>query len=214
MFGVARGNGLFELARGIDARPVVADRELKSISVEDTFPTDLVERSRMVAELDVLVRRLAARLHAKERSGRTITLKVRLHDFTTVGRSETLTAATDREAVIRAVARRLLDSVDVTGGVRLLGVGVSSLADFAQQDLFAAAPSPAGAPTDAVPEIEEQPPSWYPGADVAHDTHGRGWVERIDSDTLTIRFETPDGPPGPSHRIPTSDPRLHRAPPP
>jgi DNA polymerase-4 len=211
LFGVARGNGLYELARGLDPRPVVADRELKSISVEDTFPTDLVDRARMVAELDVLARRLAGRLQAKARSGRTVTLKVRRHDFTTTGRSETLAGATDDEAVIRDVARRLLESVDVEGGVRLLGIAVSSLANFTQQDLFDA-PPPSGEPVPESPEDRDV--GWFPGADVVHDLYGLGWVERIEPDALTIRFETPDSPPGIARRLPTSDHALRPAPPP
>jgi DNA polymerase IV len=217
MFGVARGNGLHDLARGIDPRPVVADRELKSISVEDTFPIDLVERTQMMAELDSLARRLAVRVRARERSGRTITLKVRLHDFTTVGRSETLSTPTDREAVIREVARRLLGSVDVTGGVRLLGVGIASISDYAQQDLFDSAPPEPVAteqPDDDQDPIEEEPPDWFPGADAAHERWGRGWVERVEQAMLTVRFETPDSAPGVARRIPAGDPLLHRAPPP
>jgi DNA polymerase IV len=210
LFGAGRGGGLHELARGLDARPVVADREIRSISVEDTFPVDLIERGRLEAELDVLARRLAARLRASKRSGRTVTLKVRRHDFTTVARSDTLTAPTDNEVVIRDVARRLLASVDVAGGVRLLGIGMSSLSDFAQQDLFDSTP-PDG---DERPSSDEPGGGWYPGGDVVHDHHGRGWVERVEQDVLTVRFETPDSPPGTARRLPANDPALHRAHPP
>ena len=66
-------------------------------------------------------------------------LKVRRYDFSTLTRSETLRGPTDDPAVVREAAGRLLDSVDTTGGVRLLGVGVSGLADFTQEDLFAQA---------------------------------------------------------------------------
>jgi DNA polymerase-4 len=208
LFGVARGNGLHDLAQGRDARPVVPDRELKSISVEDTFATDLVDRAELVGELDTLARRLAGRLRARERSGRTITLKVRRHDFSTLARSDTLAGPTDDELVIRDVARRLLASVDVGGGVRLLGIAVSSLADFAQQDLFDSPPPVPGAP------FAERPGGWFPGADVVHDRHGRGWVERIEPDALTVRFETTGGPPGIARRLPAGDPALHAAPPP
>jgi DNA polymerase-4 len=210
LFGVARGHGLHELARGLDARPVVAGREIKSISVEDTFPTDLVDRTDLVRELDSLALRVARRLRARERSGRTITLKVRRHDFTTIARSDTLPGPTDDEVVIRDVARRLLGSVDVGRGVRLLGVGVSSLADHAQQDLFVA-PARADVPEE---EDEERRDDWFPGADVVHDRYGRGWVERIEPDALTIRFETPDSPPGAARRLPAGDEALHRAEPP
>jgi DNA polymerase IV len=213
LFGAARGAALRELASGVDARPVVADRELKSVSVEDTFPTDLSDRTELVRELDVLAQRLAARLRAKERSGRTITLKVRRHDFTTIARSDTLTGPTDEEAVIRDVARRLLGSVDVGGGVRLLGIGVSSLSDVVQQDLFES-PRPGAGPTPAAAAGEEPRRSWFPGADVVHDLHGRGWVERIEQDVLTVRFEAPDTPPGPVRKLPAEDVALQPASPP
>jgi DNA polymerase IV len=210
LFGASRGGGLHELARGLDPRPVVADRELKSISVEDTFPTDLADRGRLVAELDALARRLAGRLRSRERSGRTITLKVRRHDFTTIARSDTLPGPTDNETVIRDVARRLLASVDVEGGVRLLGVGISSLAEVVQQDLFDAPPA-AEAPVEEDPDEDA---GWYPGGDVVHDRYGRGWVERVEEDALTIRFETPDSPPGVVRRLPLDDAALRPAPPP
>ena len=69
-------------------------------------------------------------------SGRTVTIKVRLHDFTTLSRSSTLSSPTDDGATIARVARSLLGDLDTTGGVRLLGVGVSGLADWVQEDLF------------------------------------------------------------------------------
>ena len=219
LVGGSRGAGLQELARGLDPRPVVADRELKSISVEDTFPTDLSDRDQLVAELDGLVRRVAIRLRSSDRSGRTITLKLRRHDFTTIGRSDTLPGPTASETVIRDVARRLFASVDVQGGVRLLGVGISSLAEAVQQDLFDPTPATLPKAQDAQghqPEEEDGQPShhWYPGNDVVHDEHGRGWVERVEDDAVTVRFETPDTPPGPARRVPRDDPALHPAPPP
>ena len=221
LVGGSRGAGLQELARGLDPRPVVADRELKSISVEDTFPTDLSDRDQLVAELDGLVRRVAIRLRSSDRSGRTITLKVRRHDFTTIGRSDTLPGPTASETVIRDVARRLFASVDVQGGVRLLGVGISSLAEAVQQDLFdPTLPTPATPPAaqgarEHQHEEEDGPAHhWYPGNDVVHDEHGRGWVERVEDDAVTVRFETPDTPPGPARRRPRDDPSLHPAPPP
>jgi DNA polymerase-4 len=60
-----------------------------------------------------------------------VVLKVRRHDFSTLTRSETLGGPTDDPSVVRTVARRLLEQVDTAGGVRLLGVGVSGLADYA-----------------------------------------------------------------------------------
>ncbi len=79
---------------------------------------------------------VAERLRKNGLSGRTITLKVRLHDFTTLSRSTTLAAPTDAGPTIARLARGLLGELDTTGGVRLLGVGVSGLADWIQDDLF------------------------------------------------------------------------------
>ena len=61
---------------------------------------------------------------------------MRLHDFTTLSRSTTLASPTDRAATVARLARALLTDLDTSGGVRLLGVGVSGLADWIQEDLF------------------------------------------------------------------------------
>lgn len=206
MLGSARGGSLFDLARGVDPRPVVADRELKSVSVEDTFPVDILDATEMVRELDALSGRVAARLRARGRSGRTITIKVRRGDFTTVGRSETQLSPTDDAGVIRSVARRLLESVETAGGVRLLGVGVSGLADAAQGDLFTDAP--AADPVDESGHRDGASVAWAPGADVVHRTWGPGWVERFDAETVTVRFETQTTGPGQARTLSRADPDL------
>ncbi|WP_377272602.1 DNA polymerase IV [Peterkaempfera sp. SMS 1(5)a] len=139
LLGRAHGGSLHAMALGQDDRPVVAERDAKSVSVEDTFEVDLVDRDRIVRELDRLSERCVRRLRGAGRSGRTVVVKVRRFDFSTLTRSETLRAPTDDLSVIAETARRLVEPVEITGGVRLLGVGVSGLADFTQEDLFAQA---------------------------------------------------------------------------
>ncbi|MET9483323.1 DNA polymerase IV [Streptomyces sp. NPDC006638] len=139
LLGKSHGASLFRMAGGHDDRPVVAERETKSVSVEDTFDVDLHDRVRVRAEVDRLADRCVQRLRAAGHSGRTVVLKVRRYDFSTLTRSETLRGPTDDPGVVREAAGRLLESVDTTGGVRLLGVGVSGLADYTQEDLFAQA---------------------------------------------------------------------------
>ena len=139
LLGRAHGAGVHALAQGRDERPVVAERDAKSVSVEDTFEVDLTDLDRIRSELDRLAERCVRRLRAAGRSGRTVVIKVRRFDFTTLTRSETLPSPTDDPLVIAAMARRLLAQVELGGGVRLLGVGVSGLADFTQEDLFAQA---------------------------------------------------------------------------
>ncbi|MFD5753421.1 DNA polymerase IV [Streptomyces sp. NPDC127033] len=139
LLGKAHGTSLHRMALGHDERPVVSEREAKSVSVEDTFDTDLHDRVRVRTEVDRLAERCVRRLRASGHSGRTVVLKVRRYDFSTLTRSETLRGPTDDPGVVREAAGRLLESVDTTGGVRLLGVGVTGLADFTQEDLFAQA---------------------------------------------------------------------------
>ncbi|KQX14485.1 DNA polymerase IV [Streptomyces sp. Root431] len=139
LLGRAHGASLHRMAQGYDDRPVVAERDAKSVSVEDTFDVDLHDRVRIRTEVERLAERCVARLRASGHSGRTIVLKVRRYDFSTLTRSETLRGPTDDPVVVREAAGRLLEAVDTTGGVRLLGVGVSGLADYTQEDLFAQA---------------------------------------------------------------------------
>ncbi|MQS37766.1 DNA polymerase IV, partial [Streptomyces katsurahamanus] len=153
LLGRAHGASLYRMALGYDDRPVVAERDAKSVSVEDTFDIDLHDRVRIRVEVERLADRCTQRLRASGHSGRTIVLKVRRYDFSTLTRSETLRGPTDDASVVREAAARLLESVDTTGGVRLLGVGVTGLADYTQEDLFAQAAvaesalsAPGGAP--------------------------------------------------------------------
>ncbi|WP_432251519.1 DNA polymerase IV [Streptomyces sp. HNM1019] len=139
LLGRAHGGSLFLMAEGRDERPVVAERDAKSISVEDTFDVDLTDRTRVQLEIARLADRCVRRLREAGRSGRTVVVKVRRYDFSTLTRSETLRGPTDDPAVVREAAARLIDGVDTTAGVRLLGVGVSGLADYTQEDLFAQA---------------------------------------------------------------------------
>ncbi|MFC7466974.1 hypothetical protein ACFQVA_04070 [Actinomadura keratinilytica] len=127
------------MALALDERPVVSEREGKSVSVEDTYDLDIHDRVRVRGEVARLAERCTKRLREAGRSGRTVVLKVRRYDFSTLTRSETLRGPTDDPAVVREAAARLLEGVDTTGGVRLLGVGVSGLADYTQEDLFAQA---------------------------------------------------------------------------
>ncbi|MFJ5588123.1 DNA polymerase IV [Streptomyces noursei] len=220
LLGKAHGSGLYAMALGRDDRPVVAERDAKSVSVEDTFEVDLTDRTRVRTEVLRLADRCVARLRAAGRSGRTVVIKVRNYDFSTLTRSETLRGPTDDPAVVREAAVRLLETVDTTGGVRLLGVGVSGLADFTQEDLFAqiatereaeeqAAVAVAGAEAAREPEPEPEPPRrWHPGLDVVHEEFGAGWVQGSGVGRVTVRFETPWSAPGRVRTFVVDDPAL------
>ncbi|MEV7812993.1 DNA polymerase IV [Streptomyces flaveolus] len=218
LLGKAHGHALYAMALARDERPVVAEREAKSVSVEDTYDVDIHDRLRVGLEVQRLADRCVRRLREAGLSGRTIVLKVRRYDFSTLTRSETLRGPTDDPVVIREAAARLLDSVDTTGGVRLLGVGVSGLADYTQEDLFAqAVPSRAEeAPEEAVAEtvVERAEPverQWRAGQDVRHAEFGHGWVQGSGLGRVTVRFETPQSPPGRVRTFLVDDPALEGA---
>jgi DNA polymerase-4 len=164
-FGVAHGGGLYRLARADDDRPVVGEREAKSVSAEETFDVDLTDAGRLNRELDLLSARVAGRLRAGGITGRTVNIKVRHHDFTTVTRAITRDQPTDDPRLVAQLARRLLTEIDTSGGIRLLGVGVSTLADFAQDDLFSSLPDSVRAdlfsslPDPARGELFSSPPA-------------------------------------------------------
>ncbi|MFB6977829.1 DNA polymerase IV [Streptomyces scopuliridis] len=170
LLGKAHGASLYRMALGRDDRAVVSERDAKSVSVEDTFDVDLHDRVRVRTEVDRLADRCVERLRAAGRSGRTVVLKVRRYDFSTLTRSETLRGPTDDPGVVREAAGRLLESVDTTGGVRLLGVGVTGLADFTQEDLFAQAAAEESAAAHASADQPEREPAG------AESTVGHGTV--------------------------------------
>jgi DNA polymerase-4 len=219
--GRAHGAGLHALARAEDDRAVVPDREAKSVSAEETFERDLTDQAVLGAEIDAMAARVGGRLRASSFSGRTVTLKLRRYDFTTLTRSLTLPQPTDDARQIASIARRLLGEAGTAGGLRLLGVGVSGLSPYAQGDLFAEDEEPVDGEDrrDAVEPVAEPAPAdpvarWWPGQDVRHDDLGPGWVWGRGLGRVTVRFEGPRTPPGPVRTLAADDPALHPADPP
>lgn len=90
LLGKSHGASLYAMALAHDDRPVVAERDAKSVSVEDTYDVDIHDRVRVRTEVQRLAERCVQRLRGAERSGRTVVLKVRRYDFSTLTRSETL----------------------------------------------------------------------------------------------------------------------------
>ena len=134
------GGTLYRYARGLDERPVRISRERKSLSAERTYATDLSSLEEMDVELARLAERVGGGLAKRGLGARTVTLKVRYEDFTTLTRAHTLRAPTADPAEIAAWARRLLRRSEAgKRRVRLLGVGGSGLVHgpASQLSLFA-----------------------------------------------------------------------------
>jgi DNA polymerase-4 len=131
MLGRAAGRSLHELAWARDERRVVADREPKSVGHEETYANDIREVAELRRQVVRMADAVATRLRAGHRCGRTVTLKLRYGDFSTITRSQTLGAPVDEGPEIAKVAHELLARTDVSPGIRLLGVSVSGLTDRA-----------------------------------------------------------------------------------
>jgi DNA polymerase-4 len=125
-------------ARGVDPRPLEVSTERISISHEETFPKDIGDPERLHDELRRMATRLAEHLRAREQVARTVTTKLRYPDFAIRTRSTSLTAGTDDAERIAELACSLLDRAlrDRPGPLRLVGVGVSGLAEHAQLQLI------------------------------------------------------------------------------
>ncbi len=125
--GNAVGRHLHDLAWNRDPRAVETGGGAKSISVEETYATDLASADEIDAELFAHCERLGRRLRTAGVAARTVQLKVRFADFTTITRSLTVDAPVDLTADLAAAARTLLARVPAGRPVRLLGVGGAQL---------------------------------------------------------------------------------------
>ncbi|MGH3885855.1 MAG: DNA polymerase IV [Pseudonocardiaceae bacterium] len=126
--GVASGRHLHELANGRDERRVIPDAPEKSVGAEETFDHDVTDRAVLRRELLRMVERTTAALRRRGLRGRTIALKVRYPDFTTITRCRTLAGPTDSVPEVFRVAAELLDGhLPLGAAVRLLGVRVEQL---------------------------------------------------------------------------------------
>jgi DNA polymerase-4 len=126
--GQAWGRSLHDLAHNRDVRAVEPDRAPKSVGHEETYGRDHHDHEPLRREVIRLADAVASRLRRQGLSGRTVTVKVRFADFRTITRSHTEAEALETGAGLAAVGLALLDAVDVSPGVRLLGLTVSNLA--------------------------------------------------------------------------------------
>lgn len=120
---------LRQLAQGVDERPVTPHRKAKSRSAERTYPEDLLDLDAVRAEVERLAHRAAAMIERGGVYARTVTLKVRYGDFTTITRSHTEREATREPEPLARRARALIERTDAgRRPIRLLGVGLHGLA--------------------------------------------------------------------------------------
>ena len=121
------GRFYYSIVRGIDERSVEPHRETKSLAAEDTFASDLTSIDEMNAELEKIAAIVAGRLEKHQLKGRTITLKIKYHDFRIITRNHSFAEEQSDKEIIMATAKKLLWSTDPDGArVRLLGISISN----------------------------------------------------------------------------------------
>lgn len=208
------GVQLWELAQGIDERPVAPRAIAKQISTEFTYPTDL----RTAAEVDAALIRAAHGAHSRllkdGRGARTVTVKLRMADFHIESRSATLPYATDDLKVLEAKALSLARYPEELGPIRLVGVSYSGLEEARQDVLFPELdreivrqdpdtdyetgvsdylPGSTSTPVDVSSTVDsEESPSrkWRATQDVYHPDFGHGWIQGAGHGVVSVRFET------------------------
>jgi DNA polymerase-4 len=138
-----QGRHLYFCARGHDPRPVETTETVKSIGNEETFAEDLLDLARLKKELLALAIKVGERLRAARLKGRTVTLKIKYHDFTLVTRSLTLARAGNDSRLLYDTILTLLAKTEAgVRPVRLAGLSVANFSDAqapCQLNLFAEA---------------------------------------------------------------------------
>ncbi len=205
ILGVTVGFALHQLARGIDDRPVIERAEAKQISAESTFAVDLTTLDQLREAAGPIAEHAHQRLMRDGRGARTVTVKLKKTDMTTLTRSATLPYATAEAATLIATARRLLLDPISVGPIRLLGVGFSGLSDVRQESLFPELEQQEAELSDTrVPVLPPEPDAGgrRVGDDVTHRELGHGWIQGAGHGVMTVRFESRGTGPGPVRTFP------------
>jgi DNA polymerase-4 len=133
-FGKA-GAYYYSISRGIDERPVRANRIRKSVGAENTFASDLTEFGPMAAELQPLIDKVWRHCESTGNRGRTVTLKIKFADFEVISRSQSLSGPVGSRPELERVAVGLFERLMPTPkAIRLLGVSISALQTDAASD--------------------------------------------------------------------------------
>ena len=197
ILGATIGPALHRLARGIDDRPVTERAEAKQISAESTFAADLTTLEQLQEVTGPIAEHAYRRLARDGRGARTVTVKLKKSDMSTLTRSATLPYATADAATLTATARRLLLDPREIGPIRLVGVGFSGLSDVRQESLFPdwelqqhQQGNVDHAGDNVAGSLAGGPSGWRVGDDVRHPDYGHGWVQGAGHGVVSVRFET------------------------
>ena len=152
-----QGTLLKDLSFGIDDRPVVSSRQVKSIGDESTYEYDLTDRQKIDREIAIHSDIVAQRLRRHDLAARTISLKIRFASFKTIMRSLSLEEGTNLQETIDSTCQTLLSRIPLTEGIRLIGVTASNLgAPLSIPSLFSDAEDKRSRAAKAMDSIQEK----------------------------------------------------------
>ena len=190
--GQAAGQTMHSLSWGRDLRPVVADRPVKSIGHEETYPLDIADRQELERRLVLMADKVAGHVRDQGLAAKTLVIKVRYGDFRTLTRSHTFPAPQATGPSFWTAARALLDGLELRQGVRLLGVSASGLLPAGpspgQQLQLQIGPGPGEAPDGGRPS-PLSPATTPPGVHERGPGVAPGWVKASQAvDAVRARF--------------------------
>lgn len=128
------GHQFYQYARGLDDRPVEPDRIRKSLGAENTFEKDIDSYENLTIEMEAIAREVIRRISKRSFYGRTVTLKIKYADFKTISRSKTLSEPIDNYEMLIDIGKELLQMVDISPKVRLLGLSIKNNDDNIWKD--------------------------------------------------------------------------------
>lgn len=128
------GHQFYQYARGLDDRPVEPDRIRKSLGAENTFEKDMDSYEELTTEMEAIAREVIRRISKRSFYGRTVTLKIKYADFKTISRSKTLSEPISNYEMLIDIGKELLQMVDISPKVRLLGLSIKNNDDYIWKD--------------------------------------------------------------------------------
>lgn len=185
LFGQSQGENLYNISRNKDERKVQSTRIRKSISQETTFAQDNANRQELEKILADLSQSMIAKMAAHRVAAKSVSLKVRFRDFQTITRSKSFQNTFEDQETLFLTLKDLFTGVDITGGIRLIGLSVSGLSSQSQLSLFGERVEVSAKSSEEKIELKDVA-HW--GMKVTHPHFGDGKLLQLSEEGALVKF--------------------------